>query len=302
MTMQSIITGGVLADQLSLHADDIPQEGSRFDVKSCMDNIERAYRDIVSECAASACPALHASYDFTVDITQSTYEHEVAWPAYVHTVDRIDAVDSGGKYIQTLWHRDSNDTLWSDPSNTWRVSNSTLYVKQPSHGTLRLWHWRSPGRLAYGTCGGSSTTGTVALGTPTGGALPVFNDAYNGDRIAILYSNGTIVERKITDYNAATGIVTLDTALGTAPTTADSWSIVPFIPDDRARMLVERAAGYFGISPESDRANAEFRLHLTQYIESYTPFERARGVKVRLEEPSFELGGGCTWPGYYRRS
>lgn len=289
LTLQRLITGGELADMMDVHQGDIGVDGSKYDAARCVQKAEEAYRVIVDRAAEAGCFELEDSMQFST--TGSGYEKSYAFPERIHTIDRLERWDTTrGGPIGLIYQRGFYDRPGRQVPVGYHVSESYFKVFNGNNSdTYKCTFFRSPGSLAYGTVGDSSDTTNIYLGTPTAGTLSDLDDAYIGDKIAVTYASGAVEVREVTDYVASTGVATVGTAFGSTPTSADSWSFVPFMREAHHLMLVQGTAAMFADRPSTETNMIKFNRSLESYIASMKPLDNGAPQTVRQVYPGAEL-------------
>lgn len=108
-------------------------------------------------------------------------------------------------------------------------------------GYCRLWYIRNLPGLHYGTASGAAASTITLAASPSKGVLETESQVYRGMRIGIYSGTGIGQIRRITDYQAATRVCTVEKPWATVPT-GGVYSIVSPIPPNMHELLSLGAA------------------------------------------------------------
>jgi hypothetical protein len=284
----------LIPDELSVSRDEVGEAGSVLSVAAIMANLQNAYNDIVSRASNAGAWHLNAVYNFTVNTSSTEVTQEL--PRNVGTITSLHAVKEAdsNQQVAVIYSRDPVTGAYECQDGRFTLRQQLIRIIQPPYQYYQLSYLRAPGLLAYGPCASSGIGGTtLVVGTPVGGELSLFTDAYVGDEIAVIYEGGTVDVRRVTAYSPTTKTFTLDSALSGAVSTDESFSLLPFLPDNYQRLLALRAAALFTKEfPEAaGRCLALADRQLDEYITSAKPMDTVSPQTVQKVTPGY-VGGG----------
>lgn len=298
-TLQEIITER-FPQVLAIHVDEISAVESPFSAARCLAALEQASKALGREMAVRQSGILDTDYDFTVaTVPDNTYEYPVNLPSNFYQAVRLNEVDPTTKRpLRALRSYDvkTNVSDWNINGGSgigaggfYRLKGRQIVLLNPLAATYRMIYQRSPGRLCYGAVA-SATSTSLTAGAVTG-ELDRLADAYVGDQIAAISASGVVQIRTVTDYVATTGAFTIDTAWDTTPTSAYTFSILPFLADADVEMLVYLACSYFGANVPERAAEARgvYESQYSLYVEAQDAMDFSSPHRVIQDEPGLYM-------------
>ena len=303
-TMQHIITER-LPDVLQVarsEFSDAGATGSLFDPDLVMKNIDDANRAIAHEANRMYYRKLKNNYDFSLTPEQlSQTEAEIDFPEYVSTPISLDAVSASGsdQRVASVWHHPEYEPYTSNQNVgrcQYHVDSTGLVIRRPSHQHYRMAYQKSPGNLIYGTLNTVTDESNFTV-TVTAGEQSIRDDAYNNDWVAVTIA-GTTHIRKVSDYNATTGVFTLASALPSLPTQGDAFSVLSFLQDDFQDLLVYGAAMRFDLPDKAAIARGKYDALMMDFRSAVRPLDSKPSKPLQTTDPfDFgEPGSGGRWP------
>lgn len=152
--------------------------------------------------------------------------------------------DSETYHALGIWKTGHVGYVYEEGGRAIRFRNLTTH-----DGTVKAWVVLEPVRLCAG-CLSSTATSTANLTLPASPSVGQFVDEdhyYRSARIAIVQGTGAGQVRKVSSYDRATRVCTVDTAWTTKPSAATGaspshFSLMLDLPDVTKRSVVARAA------------------------------------------------------------
>lgn len=108
-----------------------------------------------------------------------------------------------------------------------------------SYTGIRIWYVRRYPILHYGTAQNGGTTSTMVFTTSPTGAVVRRNDLYIGLDVYFTGATNTDQIRRITDYVASTNTATLDSAVGVAIGSSQTYSLVFPLEQEHSEYFIE---------------------------------------------------------------